>query len=300
MRQGDKVDKSSAPEHAREGLTSRAEVNQSIADRLRALQGDQRPAEFARKCGIRESLMRKYLAGSIPGADKLAQIARANGVTIDWLASGEEPRQRSAFSQIGLARDAVVQFRCRRSTVPEGKIPELMQLAFESQLDVEGLEREVGGLYPASGLTAMQPRAGYSYVPLLDVRAAAGKGAVVEADGLIDVLGFREDWIRHELHTAPDKLRLIYVEGDSMEPDLHAGDIVLIDHTDRTARSDGVYVLRMGDALLMKILQRLPGGVIKVSSRNESYEPFSLKADELDTSIEIAIVGRVVWVCRRV
>jgi phage repressor protein C with HTH and peptisase S24 domain len=146
----------------------------------------------------------------------------------------------------------------------------------------------------------MQPRAGYSYVPLLDVRAAAGKGAVVEADGLIDVLGFREDWIRHELHTAPDKLRLIYVEGDSMEPDLHAGDIVLIDHTDRTARSDGVYVLRMGDALLMKILQRLPGGVIKVSSRNESYEPFSLKADELDTSIEIAIVGRVVWVCRRV
>ena len=33
--------------------------------------------------------MRKYLTGSMPGADKLVQIARANGVTVQWLATGE-------------------------------------------------------------------------------------------------------------------------------------------------------------------------------------------------------------------
>jgi len=55
----------------------------------------------------------------------------------------------------------------------------------------------------------------------------------------------------------------------------------------------------MNDALLVKMLQRLPGGIIKVTSGNESYEPFSLKADELEASPEIAVIGRIVWACRR-
>ena len=46
-----------------------------------------KPVAFARKCGLRESLMRKYLSGSIPGADKLAKIAIANHVSMDWLAA---------------------------------------------------------------------------------------------------------------------------------------------------------------------------------------------------------------------
>ena len=58
-------------------LTSEAEVNHRIADRLRTLQGAMKHVEFARKCGIRETLMRKYLDGSMPGADKLAKIALA-------------------------------------------------------------------------------------------------------------------------------------------------------------------------------------------------------------------------------
>ncbi len=58
-------------------------------------------------------------------------------------------------------------------------------------------------------------------------------------------------------------------------------------------------MLRMNDALLVKMLQRLPGGIIKVTSGNESYEPFSLKADELEASPEIAVIGRIVWACRR-
>jgi len=254
MRQGDKEEKSGAPADARKGLTSGTEVNQSIASRLRALRGDRRPVEFARASGVREGLMRKYLAGSIPGADKLAQIARANDVTVDWLATGEGPKERDSLS-------------------------------------------------------APQLRAGYSYMPLLDVRAAGGKSAAVETEGArasavetegsVDVLAFKDDWIRHELRATPNNLRLIYVEGDGMEPELRAGDIVLIDQTDKTARREGIYVLKIDDTLLVKMLQRLPGGLIKVTSRNESYEPFSLKADELEASPEIAIVGRVIWGCRR-
>lgn len=49
----------------------------------------------------------------------------------------------------------------------------------------------------------------------------------------------------------------------------------------------------------MKQFQRPPGGIIKVMNRNEAYEPFSLRTDELERGNGIAIIGRVVWACRR-
>ena len=40
-------------------------------------------------------MLRKYVTGSIPGADNLLKIARASGCTIDWIVSGEQPMYRS-------------------------------------------------------------------------------------------------------------------------------------------------------------------------------------------------------------
>lgn len=64
----------------------------TFSSRLKDLQGDLSVSEFARRCGIGESLMRKYLAGSVPGSDKADRIARAAGVRLEWLLSGEPPK----------------------------------------------------------------------------------------------------------------------------------------------------------------------------------------------------------------
>lgn len=143
------------------------------------------------------------------------------------------------------------------------------------------------------------PRAGYVYVPLYDVRAAAGHGAVAQSEGVVNELAFREDWIRSTLHVRPSDLSLVHVEGDSMEPDLRAGDIILIDHTDASARREGIYVLRMEDALLVKQVQRMPGGVLRLVSRNPAYEPILLPIPEVQPGGKVSIIGRVVWACRR-
>jgi len=55
----------------------------------------------------------------------------------------------------------------------------------------------------------------------------------------------------------------------------------------------------MDGALLVKQLQWLPGGVLKVMSRNEAHEAFTLKLIEIGNGDGIAIIGRVVWACRR-
>lgn len=68
-------------------------VESELAERLREVIGDEPGAAFARRAGVGESLLRTYLRGSIPGADKLVQLADAAGVNVDWLASGRGPKR---------------------------------------------------------------------------------------------------------------------------------------------------------------------------------------------------------------
>lgn len=70
------------------------ENDQTIADRIRILIDDEFVSSFARRCGMGESLIRKYLAGAQPNAANLVAIANAKGVTVDWLATGREPKYR--------------------------------------------------------------------------------------------------------------------------------------------------------------------------------------------------------------
>lgn len=141
-------------------------------------------------------------------------------------------------------------------------------------------------------------RGEYAAIPLVDVRAAAGSGAIVDSEHVVDVLHFKHEWINHELHSAAADLRLLFVDGESMEPGLRAGDIILVNIRDQHAQRDGIYVLRLEDALLVKRLQRLPGGRLRVSSDNPAYESFELTLPF--NGDDAAIIGRVVWMGRRI
>lgn len=60
-----------------------------FALRLRELIGSSSVADFARKCELGDSLIRKYLDGAMPGLDKALQIARTGGVSLEWLLGAE-------------------------------------------------------------------------------------------------------------------------------------------------------------------------------------------------------------------
>lgn len=106
---------------------------------------------FAGTAGIPIETYKKYERNKMtPGADALGALARTGRVSTDWLSTGEG--LKNPMAQIGLARDALVRFVERRSTIPSHKLAELMQIAFEKGLDAEGLEREMGGQYPMHGV----------------------------------------------------------------------------------------------------------------------------------------------------
>jgi phage repressor protein C with HTH and peptisase S24 domain len=52
--------------------------------------------------------------------------------------------------------------------------------------------------------------------------------------------------------------------------------------------------MRFEQNLLVKRLQMLPNGIIKVKSDNALYEPWEINKENLDGT-DIEIIGRVVW-----
>lgn len=65
-----------------------------LSDRIKEIVGDESQTSFAKRCGVSESVFRKYLAGAMPSTDRLVAIAEAGGVTVEWLATGREPKLR--------------------------------------------------------------------------------------------------------------------------------------------------------------------------------------------------------------
>lgn len=124
-------------------------------------------------------------------------------------------------------------------------------------------------------------------VPRLALEASAGPGATPAEEIPFDAFRFSRRWLR-EHGLDPAQLSAIRVIGDSMDPLLRDGDEILVDRTPRPFR-EGVHVIRLGEALHVKLLQAVPPGRLWLISKNPAYEPVEVAAQDVD------VVGRVVW-----
>lgn len=156
-----------------------------------------------------------------------------------------------------------------------------------------GVDEAVLGAPPV----ADRGRGGLTPVPRLDIGAAAGAGALGGSERGRGHIAFDDAWLRRVARGAPDQLSIIRVAGDSMMPTLSDGDDILVDRGDAADRlRDGIYVLRIDDALAVKRLALNPAArMVSVRSDNPAYPAWP------DCPLEaIAIVGRVVWIGRRI
>ena len=75
----------------RKHSSSDKELERGFGARLKEAIGKRSVLSFAKECGFSDSLVRKYLAGSLPGLDKALVMAETLGVSLEWLATGEGP-----------------------------------------------------------------------------------------------------------------------------------------------------------------------------------------------------------------
>jgi phage repressor protein C with HTH and peptisase S24 domain len=129
------------------------------------------------------------------------------------------------------------------------------------------------------------------------VTVSAGPGALVTEEFGKPYFAFDERWLKGLTPSSPDRLSIVRVEGDSMAPTLNAGDDILVDLADCLERlRDGIYVLRIDDALVVKRLALNPvGGRVTIQSDNPAY------ADWPDCDLDtINCIGRVIWSGRKI
>jgi phage repressor protein C with HTH and peptisase S24 domain len=129
------------------------------------------------------------------------------------------------------------------------------------------------------------------------VVVSAGPGALITEELGKPYFGFDERWLKALTPSSPERLSIVRVEGDSMSPTLNAGDDILVDLGDCEGRlRDGIYVLRIDDALVVKRLALNPvGRRVTIQSDNPAY------SDWPDCGLnEIYCIGRVIWAGRKV
>ncbi len=139
---------------------------------------------------------------------------------------------------------------------------------------------EVVGIYLPGRVTRLSR-------PLVQCLIPAGfpSPAQDEIAGRIDL---NRDLVRHPLATY-----YVRVEGDSMEPLIHAGELLVVDRMVETKDGD-IVVARLGQEFTVKRLHTEEDGGIRLVSENPSYEPI-----RVTEGMDFEVWGRVMYSIHR-
>lgn len=102
---------------------------------------------------------------------------------------------------------------------------------------------------------------------------------------------FDSEWISTR-NLDPDNIRAFVVQGDSMAPNLHAGNLILFDITQTDAIQGKTYVVQVGAAIVVNYIKHLAGGKIRFLSANNIYG--HIDYDPASGNEDFKILGRVV------
>jgi hypothetical protein len=136
----------------------------------------------------------------------------------------------------------------------------------------------------------------YLFFPALEYYLSAGNGGpdpntynpYSDADNRA---AFRADFAANE-GWHPKTHYTMRAKGESMEPTIQNGAPVVIATNDKFIRSGKIYAILIDGEPLLKRLDKLPGGVVRIRSDNSSnpaYAPFEV------AEAAVEVIGRAVW-----
>lgn len=155
--------------------------------------------------------------------------------------------------------------------------------------------REGRAVAAAASPNEIAKEMGWASVPWLELGYSMGGGSVVQDYRHLGFMPFQREWLKSMMAGSFDDLFVARGDGDSMEPTLKDGDIVLIDRAQRDIRQqDRIWAVSYGDLGVIKRVRRMPGGTYQLLSDNPSVTPIPVADDEM------YVVGRVIWIGRRI
>ncbi|SKA74058.1 Phage repressor protein C, contains Cro/C1-type HTH and peptisase s24 domains [Paucidesulfovibrio gracilis DSM 16080] len=199
--------------------------------------------------------------------------------------------QSDLARELGVGR-AAVSLAKKKESIPARWI---LEIAGRYNVDPGWLETGRGQAKPTPHTTTHEPEPmvdDFARIPKVRARLCAGGGSF-ETEGRVEgYYAFRADWVRRK--GDPRAMVLMQVVGNSMEPELQDGDMVLIDQSKTDVYAGGIYAVGVEDTVLVKRIEKLPGQLV-LHSDNTDYSPIRLSGDEL---LNVRIIGKVLWISR--
>lgn len=136
----------------------------------------------------------------------------------------------------------------------------------------------------------------YQVIPKFRADASAGKAGAraVGDDGfttdVAGVLAVECDYMRRALGRDGAGFVTVTVSGDSMEPTLGDGDVIIVDTARTAIDASGIYVVELAGDMLVKRVQRRMDGSLVLKSDNPAYDPEHIQAGAAHT---LRVMGRM-------
>lgn len=255
-----------------------------IWERIKSTTGWKSYGEFAIFLGIK--------ASSISGAKKrermpiewIMRVAEKFREPLDWFVYGAWPALNCedfgiSQGEMQLARDT--RNKARKRSFSEGFVGPMgvTDKAKYSATDQSTLYEAKDGILDQDE---------YALIPRYAVEVSAGGGSLVDNEVMIGTMAFKREWLRR-MGFEVGRLVLVTARGDSMEPTVSDGDLLLVDMRQAEIVDGAIHVIRSNDHILVKRLQMGMTGQVIVRSDNPRYSPMESTRDALQ------VVGRVVW-----
>lgn len=189
-----------------------------------------------------------------------------------------------------------------KSRIPDAEVA--LKIADEASVSLEWLisgrgddrHREQQKQQEPYQLTQTDDLPGFTLVPRLNVQASAGFGALTLSEEPVDFLAFQESWLRAR-NINPRFARVLTTRGDSMEPTIRDGDVLLVDTSIDHVRDNTIYIVVYGGLVLVKRVHGKFDGSLVLISDNATYPPETIAAHDVPN---LKVAGRVMWFGRSI
>jgi len=214
-------------------------------------------ASFARAAKIHPTTYRAYEGNQNGFAKRAPDFARILGVPTDWLLKG--------------------------GALPDGELPR------------DAVRQPSTDKAPPTSLADIASEHGLALIEEIDLPLGMGASFLQGHAEVMGIVPFRTDWLRG-LHQGPiERLKVTRGSGDSMQPTIMDGDIVLVDTAHRRIDDqDRIWAVAYGDLGMIRRIRVTPRGSWLLMPDNQLVRP-----DEVGDG-EVAVIGRVIWIGRRI